>query len=135
MPPTKKQISKGFYGFESDDAEFLKPDNPVAERGNWDASASGQGYNSKFADDTGYQRGALGFTDEGGDGALRNLMPDESRDSNLDQLRTLPDDDAGMGSGSKWLGGGGPIPQNRDVGSGTPRYGAKTGPRTNSRRS
>ena len=129
MPPTKKQISKGFYGFESDDAEFLKPDNPVAERGNWDASASGQGYNSKFADDTGYQRGALGFTDAGGDAALYNRMPDESRDYDHEGLSPLIDDSQPH---DKMLAGGAPLTKGKGVGS-DPAPRANTGPRTNAR--
>jgi hypothetical protein len=132
-PPTKKELNKGFYGFKTDDAEFLKPCNPVAERGNWDASASGVGYQGqRFDDDYGYRRGALGFTDEDADSRLTNVMPDESRDRGYDHLVGLDNDDTGMGSGNKLTGGGGPLTKGRTVGSNPPPR-PKTGPRTNSR--
>jgi hypothetical protein len=133
-PPTKKQLNKGFYGFQDDSAEFLKTDNPNPDRGNWDASASGVGYHGRrFDDDTGYKRGALGWTDEDADSRLTNLMPDESRDRGYDHLVGLEDDASGMGSGNKLTGGGGPLTKGRTVGS-DPRPRVKTGPRTNSRR-
>jgi hypothetical protein len=135
-PPTKAQINKGFHGFQTDDAEFLKPDNPNIARGNWDAAASGHGYQrARFDDDYGWRRGNLGFTDEGGDGAVYNLMPDESRDRSLDHLVGIDDDATGMNSGNKLTGGGGPLTKGRTVGAGSPRYSPKgPGPRTNSRR-
>jgi hypothetical protein len=129
-PPTKKELKKGAYGY-GDDPEsysFLQPENP---RGSWDASASGEGYNARWDDDRGYERGTGAYTDS--DSGLVNRLPDELRDSVNDGLRTLPDDDEGMGSGSKLLGGGGPLTKGRGVGNSPPRYRPKTGPRTNAR--
>jgi hypothetical protein len=131
-PPTKKQINKGFYGFESDDAEFLKVDN---ERGNWVAGASGHGANAKFDDDYGYRQGQGAYTDENEDGLkLANRLPDEQRQVS-DKMRDILDDVDGMGSGNVITGGGGPLSKSRGVGSGPPKFAPKqTKPfRTNSR--
>jgi hypothetical protein len=59
--------------------------------------------------------------------------PSKKRDKNdaSSKLFGLDDDDSGMGSGSKWLGGGGPLSKSRGVGSGPPKFRPKTGPRTN----
>ena len=132
MYDKKNLKGRGLNG--EDDAEFLKTENPNSDRGNWDASASGVGYQGeRFDDDYGYRRGALGFTDEDADSRLTNLMPYESRERGLDDLVGLDDDATGMGSGNKLTGGGGPIGRSRGVGS-DPRPRVKTGPRVNSRR-
>jgi hypothetical protein len=126
-PPTKKQLNKGFYGFTSDDAEFLKVDSSP-----WKASASGVGYNSKFKDDYGYRAGQGAYSDELDDGLkLQNRLPDERRNSVSNKLADLPYDAEGMGSGSALLGGAGPLPQKYGVGKGRPRYAPKSGPQSN----
>jgi hypothetical protein len=48
--PTRKQINRGFYGFESDDVEFLKPSNTNP----YEASSSKSGYSAHYDDDAGY---------------------------------------------------------------------------------
>jgi hypothetical protein len=128
-PPTKKQLNKGFYGFESDDAEFLKID-----RDPFDASASGHGYSARYDDDTGASRGASsGFSYALDDGLkLQNRLPDEQREVS-DKLRDIMDDVDGMGSGNVITGGGGPLTKKYGVGSGPPKFRPKTGPRTNAR--
>jgi hypothetical protein len=123
-PPTKKQLNKGFYGFETDDAEFLKID-----RDPWEASASGHGRNAKFSDDDGFKRGAGAYTYADGGGEVYNRLPSEQRVS--DKLRDILDDVDGMGSGNAITGGGGPLSKSRGVGAGKPRFAPKTGPRTN----
>jgi hypothetical protein len=124
-PPTKKQINKGFYGFETDDAEFLK-----VERDPWEASASGVGYNAKFDDDYGYRAGQGAYSDEGGDGALTNKLADERVDYAHEGLSPLIDDSQPY---DKLLTGGAGLTKGKGVGAGKPRFAPKTGPRTNSR--
>jgi hypothetical protein len=124
-PPSKKQLSKGFYGFESDDAEFLKID-----RDPFDTSASGHGANAKFDDDYGYRAGQGEYSDELDDGLkLQNRLPDEQR-AVSDKMRDILDDVDGMGSCSVITGGGGALSNSPGVGSGPPKYRPKTGPRT-----
>jgi len=55
MPSNKKfPVSKGFYGFKSDDAAFLKPDNTDPfEKGDH----SGIGYSARYNDASGVSRG------------------------------------------------------------------------------
>ena len=128
--PKKFPVDKGFYGFTSDDKTFLNPDNtyPFSQ-----GDASGDGYNAKFDDDSGYRRGALGFTDENEDGLkLVNRLPDEQRQVS-DKMRDILDDVDGMGSGNALTGGGGPLSKSRGVGSGPPKFRPKTGARTNAR--
>jgi hypothetical protein len=130
-PPSKKELSKGFRGFETDDAQFLKID-----RDPWDASASGNSYQgTRFDDDYGYRRGQGAYTDENEDGLkLVNRLPDEQRQVS-DKMRDILDDVDGMGSGNVITGGGGPLSKSRGVGSGKPTVAPKdTKPyRTNSR--
>jgi hypothetical protein len=132
MPPTKKDILKGFHGFDTDDTDFLKID-----RDPWKASASGVGYNAKFSDDTGHRRGAnWDDTDSHG---LRDKRSDENNEVAHERLASLIDGQVDMGSGNKLTGGGGPVSENADndspgwKGSGRkgPRYAPKTGPQTN----
>ena len=133
-PPTKKQLNKGFHGFETDDAEFLKPCNAD---GNWTASASGHGYNARFDDDSGHVRGAN--WDDTNSHGLRNKLADEAQEVAHQRLAGLIDGQVDMGSGNKMTGGGGPVSENADndspgwKGSGRkgPRYAPKTGPQTN----
>src|SRR6516164_3431065 len=123
-PPTKKQLNRGFFGFETDDAEFLKID-----RDPFDASASGHGYSARYDDDSGYRRGQGAYSDELDDGLrLQNRLPDEQRDVS-DKLRDILDDVDGMGSGNALTGGGGPLSKSRGVGSGPPKFRPKTGAR------
>jgi hypothetical protein len=94
---------KGYGHSGEDDAEFLKID-----RDPWEASASGQGYNARFDDDTGYKRGEQSM---GGDEAsfLRASQSETYGDQPHDRLAGLIDSDTGMGSGNKLTGGGGPV--------------------------
>jgi hypothetical protein len=122
-PPNKKQINKGFYGFESDDAEFLKVDN---ERGNWVASASGVGYNAKFDDDYGYERGTGDYTDS--DSSLTNKLPDEAQ-ANIRDIGSLIYSQADQPTGPI-TGGGGPVSDNeRDPDDSSCRGSGRKGPR------
>jgi hypothetical protein len=127
-PPNKKALQKGAYGYgyQKGDEDFLSVDN---ERGNWAASASGAGYNNRWDDNKGYERGVGAYTDS--DSGLTNKLPYERTSGGLDDLVGLDNDDTGMGSGNKLLGGGGPLTKGRGVGSGGPRFAPKTGKRTN----
>jgi hypothetical protein len=124
----KKNYVSGFGEKDPDAAAFLKPENTNPFKM---GDASGLGYNSKFDDDTGFERGALGFTDD--DKAFRR--PSQSKtyghEGAHDRLANIIDSDESMGSGNKMTGGGGPLSQKRGVGSGPPRYRPKTGPQTN----
>jgi hypothetical protein len=63
--PTRKQINRGFYGFQSDDADFLKPDG-AAGTDPWAADDhSTVGYNAKFDD----AAGTKNYAGSGIDGA------------------------------------------------------------------
>jgi hypothetical protein len=122
------------YSITSDDAAFLKPENAD---GSWTASASGLRYNKKFNDDRGHVRGAN--WDDSDSHGLVNKLADEHQEVAHERLARLIDSADDMGSGSKWLGGGGPVSELADddspgwKGSGRkgPRYPAKTGPQTN----
>jgi len=100
-PPTKKQLNRGFFGFETDDAEFLKID-----RDPFDASASGNGYSARYDDDYGYREGQGAYSDELDDGLkLQNRLPDEQRQVS-DKMRDILDDVDGMGTGTTVSGQG-----------------------------
>ena len=137
-PPTKKELNKGFYGFADDSAEFLKTDNPDSARGNWDAEASGHGYNARFNDDSGHVRGAN--WDDSNDHGLVNRLPEERQDYAHEGLSRILDNQEDLPSG-KWLPGGGPVSDNvGNDGPGWqgsnrkgPRIAPKTGPRTNAK--
>ena len=129
-PPSRKQLKKGAYGYgyEPRDEDFL-----AVERSPWEASASGIGYNAKFDDDYGYERGTGAYTDS--DSGLVNKLPDEAMDGVHQNLMRLLDDQVDQPAG-EILGGGGPVSDNADdnspgwKGSGRkgPRYAPKTGP-------
>jgi hypothetical protein len=125
--PTRKQINKGFYGFETDDAEFLKPSNTNP----YEASASGVGYNASKDDDYGYDRGALGFTDD--DPSFRRPSFTGDVDHAHQNLRQIVDDADGMGSGNKLTGGGGPLTKDYGVNDGRPRFASKAGNKVQNR--
>src|SRR5690242_320741 len=64
-PPTKKQIEKGFHGFKTDDAEFLKPDSNGGMNP-WDqGDYSDTGYNRRWNDSA----GSRNYAGHGVDGA------------------------------------------------------------------
>ncbi len=104
MAPTKRQINKGFKGFADDSAEFLKPDNTNP----FEASPSGVGYNSRFNDSRGYERGAQS---QGNDDAsfLKPSWTGES-DSSTDIYGLV---DSINGPGGPMLTGGSALPRTR----------------------
>jgi hypothetical protein len=116
--PTRKQINRGFYGFETDDAEFLKPSNTNP----YEASASGVGFNAKFDDDRGYEVGALGFTDD--DPAFRSPSWTGDKDYVQGGAYRVVDNQQDQPAG-KILGGGGNVADN--VGQKPRRYASKAG--------
>src|SRR5262249_10123334 len=118
-----KKNLKGSGLSGKDDAAFLK-----VERDPWDASASGVGYNARWDDDRGFERGTGAYTDS--DSGLRNKLPDERVHYAHEGLSPLIDDSQPY---DKMLAGGAPLTKGKGVGAGTPRYAPKTGPRTNSR--
>jgi len=127
---SKFSHKKGFHGFESDDAEFLKPSNtdPFKE------SASDSGYNSRWASgdnagDSG-RHGDLGIDDfhsneefMAGDASVQNMDQDYVHQ----KLNALIDNDPSLPSG-KLNAGGGKLGRTGGVGPGKPRYAPKTGP-------
>src|SRR5262249_27906262 len=116
---------KGSGASGKDDSSFLKVDN---ERGNWVAGASGVGYNAKFDDDYGYRRGQGAYSDEGGDGAVYNKLPDEAQ-AGIGNLGNLIDSQQDQPAG-KILGGGGPVSDNeRDPDDSTWSGSGRKGPR------
>jgi hypothetical protein len=135
--PTRKQINRGFYGFETDDAEFLKPDgaagtDPYAADGH-----STYGYDAKFDDNAG-TRDYAGHGDDAfaqdwrTSGEVASDNEAFCRRSDLGDgdiahtnLGSLTDDVDGMGSGNKMTGGGGPLTKGKGVGDGKLR-GAKS---------
>lgn len=132
-PPTKKQLNKGFYGFESDDAEFLSID-----RDPWKPTHATDTYQARrFDDDAGFSRGTGAYTDS--DSGLYNKLSDENQEVAHERLSQLIDNQEDWGSGNKITGGGGPVSDNADdnspgwKGSGRkgPRFAPKTGPQTN----
>ena len=124
-----KKNLKGSGHSGSDDAAFLKTDNPNSARGNWDASASGEGYNARWNDDKGYERGTGAYTDS--NSGLVQKLPDERVDYAHEGLSPLLDDSQPY---DKMLPGGAALTKGKGVGAGKPRYGAKPlAPRTNSR--
>jgi len=86
--PKKRDLAAGGrgYGYDPSDADFLKPDNA---RGNWVASASGHGYNSKFDDDIGHVRGANWADSD--DHGLRNKLSDEYQEVAHERISRLID--------------------------------------------
>src|SRR5262249_26961991 len=102
-PPTKKQLNKGFHGFADDSAEFLQ-----IERDPWDASASGHGYNARWSDDSGFERGS-NHGDSNSHG-LRQKLPDERVDYTHDRLSPILDDSQ---PDAPRLAGGAPMPDVR----------------------
>jgi len=110
-PPTKKQLSRGFRGFETDDAEFLRTCNPQSDRGNWDRQEGSQGpYGQAYDDDRGFARGLGAYSGDDYEAGLRNKMPDESQASVRDigsLIYSQDDQPAGP-----LLGGGGGVSDN-----------------------
>lgn len=135
-PPSKKFLKKGAHGFGDDpeNYEFLKID-----RDPFEASASGHGYNAKFSDDDGYERGCGPYTDC--DHGLVNKLPDEAQ-AGIRYIGDLIDRQQDQPAG-KWLGGGGPVSDGerdprdsswRGSGRKGPKYAPKTGPQGNMRK-
>jgi hypothetical protein len=120
--PTRKQINRGFYGFKTDEAEFLKPSNTDP----YVAEASGAGYNSTKDDDRGFERGALGFTDDDKDFRRPSFTGDT--DYVHGALYGLIDGQEDLGSGNKLTGGGGPVSDNKYGGVGSGKAPASRSP-------
>jgi hypothetical protein len=116
--PTRKQINKGFYGFEDDSAEFLKPSNTDPYK----ASASGVGYNATKDDDRGYERGLGAYADD--DLAFRKPSWTGDVDNVNANHGYLIDNDPSLPSG-KLLAGGGALSQKGGIGAGPPRHAPK----------
>jgi hypothetical protein len=106
-----------------DDAAFLKID-----RDPWEASASGQGYNGRYDDDTGAQRGAeYGFSNTSDDKAfLKRSWTGDYNDAPHQRLYELIDNQKDQPAGPL-LGGGGPVSRNLPEGDSSPRYAPKSG--------
>jgi hypothetical protein len=124
-PPSKKQLKKGAagYGYEPGDENFLAPDNAD---GNWTASASGDGYNAKFDDDSGHVRGAN--WDDSDSHGLRNKLSDAAQASIRD-IGYLIDGQVDQPAGPL-LGGGGPLSDNvRDPDDSSWKGSGRKGPR------
>ena len=84
---------------------------------------------STSRDTYGWKRGLGAYSkDDTSFGAPGHKRDKSSAD---DKMRDLTDAVAGMGSGNKITGGGGPLPKNYGIGSGPPKFRPKTGPRTN----
>jgi hypothetical protein len=123
---TRKQINRGFYGFKTDDAEFLKPSNTNP----YEASASGVDYQgSRWDDDA--EKGNHGFFSD--DEAFRRPSFTGDIDYAHQNLGQIVDDVDGMGSGNKLTGGGGPLTKNYGVNDGRPRFASKAGNKVQNR--
>jgi hypothetical protein len=137
---SKANWKKGFFGFETDDTDFLRVDgaagsNPYAADGH-----SSYGYDAKF-DDVAGTRDLFGYGDDskGQDWRASGEVASDNaaflRRSNLgdgdyahQNLGSMIDDLDGMGSGNKLTGGGGPLRQDKGVGAGSPRHAPKNTP-------
>jgi len=128
--PTRKQINKGFYGFQTDDAEFLTPDG-AAGTNPWVADAhSTVGYNAS-KDDSAGTHDLAGYGIDGADDLADFLAPSWVGDSDgvHGKLNVLIDNDPSMPNPAV-IGGGGPL-DGPDVGAAPPRFRPKdTGPVT-----
>ena len=125
--PRKNYVS-GFGEKDPDAKSFLEVD-----RDPWDASASGQGYNSRWDDDTGVERGAeYGFSNTADDKAF--LRPSSLGDYDVahERLAGLIDDSQPY---DPRLTGGTGLTHGKGVGDGKPRYTPKApGPQSNARK-
>jgi hypothetical protein len=120
-----KKNLKGYGASGEDDETFLAVDNA---RGNWVAGASKHGANAKFDDDYGYRRGLGEYSDEGGDGAVYNKLPDEAQ-ANIRDIGDLIYSQADQPTGPI-TGGGGPVSDNeRDPDDSTWSGSGRKGPR------
>ena len=128
--PTRKQINRGFYGFETDDAEFLKPDNTNPYK----ASSSKVNYSAHYDDDAGTRNLACSGID-GSDDLADFLRPSFTGDVDYahQNLGQIVDDAEGMGSGSPLLGGGGPLSKDYGVADGKPRFASRAGNKVQNR--
>jgi hypothetical protein len=115
-PPNKKQINKGFYGFESDDAEFLRPDGAAGTDPFKADGHSTVGYNARF-DDVAGTRDYEGYGDYRGERDEEAFLrpstnrPHESDASIHEDLADLIDGQRDQPTGPI-TGGGGPVSDN-----------------------
>jgi len=107
-PPTKKQLNRGFYGYQSDDAEFLKPERASPWVDDY-SGASKQGYNARWNDNAGPFEGS-NWSDCEAHG-LVSKRADESQ-AGIRDIGSLIDNQEDWGSGNKLMGGGGPVSDN-----------------------
>jgi len=142
-PPKKRDLAAGGrgYGYNPEDAAFLKPDSPS---GSWKsdysgASESGTYQSRRWDDNTGHFRGSN--WDDSESHGLRNKLSDEYQEVAHERLAGLIDGQVDQPAGPL-LGGGGGVSENAPddspgwSGSGRkgPRYPAKRlAPRTNAR--
>lgn len=122
MSKLPKKYRSGFGEQDPDINSFLRPDenggtNPYSH------SPSDAGYNSRWSDSDGYERGEVGF--KGSDDASF-LKPSWTGD--VDNVNAnhgyLIDNDPSLPNG-KLLNGGGPLSQKGGIGAGPPRHAPK----------
>lgn len=123
MAYDKKALHKGSH-VADDDETFLAPSkasNPFSS-----GEASGHGYNAKWSDSDGHERGAQS---QGADDAsfLRPSWEGDYSDAPHTRLSQLIDNQEDFGSGNKLTGGGGPVSRNLPEGDSSPRYAPKSG--------
>jgi hypothetical protein len=118
-----KKNLKSYGAGGEDDADFLAVDDAD---GNWTAGASGHGYNARWNDERGYERGTGAYTDS--DSGLVNKLSDEAQ-ANIRDIGNLIDSEQDQPTGPI-TGGGGPVSDNeRDPDDSTWRGSSRKGPR------
>lgn len=115
MSKLPKKYRSGFGEQDPDINSFLAPETTDYYK----HEASGVGYNSSKDDDQGFERGALGFTDD--DPAFRSPSNTGDFDSVNANHGYLIDNDPSLPS-NKLLPGGGPLSQRGGVGAGPPSH-------------
>jgi len=133
--PRKNYVS-GFGEKDPDAAQFLKPSNT----NQYEASASGVGYNARWDDDAGTSGNNNDFGTDGWQDNSNYMRSAASWTGDADdvhqKLTALIDGQYDQPAG-KLLGGGGPVSDNKHggVGPGKPRFAPKgPGPLNNQRR-
>jgi hypothetical protein len=113
---------RGFYGHGgADDSDFLIPST---ESDQWEASASGHGYNAKFSDDRGHVRGtqSLGGDESSFLRASQNQTYEQGDGATVhERLSRLLDNQKDLPAGPM-LTGGGPVSDNLEAKDSHRRY-------------